>query len=254
MPTALNSGRQALPPGAPTLPVPNSSTSLSPPLGAGGPLETEGLPHFYGLDYFHARLKALGLTKDNAMEYGLDVDEQGNILQLVRRFDGSFIEFIPQQFRKKVDRILSHRSTYQPHLEMYYRLLSVVRYHPDYLKANPKRSKYGNQFGEKVRPLPAPLAVKAYNDHATGGLITFIEGYFKALALDLAGVESVAFTGITVYRIFVSAGHQPCLGQFWQHGNIADALHKISPTLLANSPPPYSPSSLPSIIPAKSSS
>jgi len=77
----------------------------------------------------------------------------------------------------------------------------VTRYHPDYLKANPERSKYGNQFGEKVRPLPAPLAIKAYNENKTGGLITFIEGYFKAAALDLAGIESVAFTGITVYRI-----------------------------------------------------
>ncbi|WP_020569773.1 DEAD/DEAH box helicase [Neolewinella persica] len=200
MPTALNSGRQALPPSVPTLPIPNPVVQKelvpsSPALGA------DSLPHFYGLDYFHNRLKALGLTKDNAMDYGLDVDAQGNILQLVRRFDGSFIEFIPQQFRKKVDRILSHRSSYQPHLEMYYRLLSVIRYHPDYLKANPKRSKYGNQFGEKVRPLPAPLAINAYNNGTTGGLITFIEGYFKAITLDLAGIESVAFTGITVYRI-----------------------------------------------------
>jgi hypothetical protein len=84
---------------------------------------------------------------------------------------------------------------------MYNRLLSVIRYHPDYLKDNPKRSKYGNQFGEKVRPLPTPLAIDAYNKGTTGGLITFIEGYFKAAALNLAGVESIAFTGITVYRI-----------------------------------------------------
>jgi hypothetical protein len=185
MPTALNSGHQALPPSVPTPHVPAD----------------QALPTFYGLDYFHSRLKALGLNKKSAKDYGLDVDEQGNILQLVRSFDGSFIEFIPRKFRKKVDRILSHRSTYQPHLEMYNRLLSVTRYHPDYLKDNPKRSKYGNQFGEKVRPLPAPLAIKAYNNEITGGLIAFIEGYFKSIALDRAGIESVAFTGITVYRI-----------------------------------------------------
>ena len=84
---------------------------------------------------------------------------------------------------------------------MFDRLLAVTRYHPDYLKANPERSKYGNQFGERVRPLPATLATKAYNAKTTGGLVAFIEGYFKAIALDLAGIEAVAFTGITVYRI-----------------------------------------------------
>ncbi|SEQ58242.1 DEAD/DEAH box helicase [Neolewinella agarilytica] len=192
MPIALNRGYQAQMPSVPTLPIPDPAVreGLAP-----------SLPHFYGLDYFHNRLKALGLSKDNAIDYGLDVDAQGNILQLVRRFDGSFIEFIPQRFRKKVDRILSHRSTYQPHLEMYHRLLAVTRFHPDYLKDHPERSKYGNQYGEKVRALPAPRAINAYNNHTAGGLITFIEGYFKALALDIAGIESVAFTGITVYRI-----------------------------------------------------
>ena len=208
MPTALTGGRPALPPSVPTPLVPTlpiDTASKGSTSAASTPYERAArlppLPHFYGLTYYHQRLRSLGLTQQQAQTYGLDVDEHGHILQLVRRFDGSYIKFVPLQFRKKVDRLLRHRSNYQPHLEMYDRLLAVTRYHPDYLKENPTRPKYGNQFGEQVRPPPAPRATKAYNAGITGGLIAFIEGYFKAIALDRAGIESVAFTGITVYRI-----------------------------------------------------
>jgi len=49
--------------------------------------------------------------------------------------------------------------------------------------------------------MPAPNAIKAHREAITGGTVYFIEGYFKAIALDTAGAEVTAFSGIGLYQI-----------------------------------------------------
>ena len=151
--------------------------------------------------YFHERLAALGLPPARAREYGLSVDDQGNILQYVRSFSGNYLEFVPEEHRRQLDRLRARRTLYHLHDQQFFRRLAVRRLHPETLRLDPTLPKYKNEAGQRVRPLPTPSAIAAFNGRTVGGTIAFIEGYFKAVALDLGGVESVAFTGISVYRL-----------------------------------------------------
>jgi hypothetical protein len=151
--------------------------------------------------YFHRRLTAIGLSLDQAQTYGLSSDPEGNILQQVRNFNGDLIKYIPHHKLRKWESLQKRKTAYNLHEEGFYSILHVTRRHPDILAADPTLHKYDNPYKQSLRPLPAPLAIKAYREKRTGGLIAFTEGYNKTVSLDVGGIESVAFLGITVYQL-----------------------------------------------------
>jgi hypothetical protein len=143
----------------------------------------------------------MGLSLDQAQSYGLSSDPEGNILQQVRNFNGELIKYIPHHKLRKWEMLQKRKTTYNLHEEGFYSILHVTRRHPDILAADPTLHKYDNPYKQSLRPLPAPLAIKAYREKKTGGLIAFTEGYNKTVSLDVGGIESVAFLGITVYQL-----------------------------------------------------
>jgi len=151
--------------------------------------------------YFHHRLAAIGLAPKQAQAYGLSTDPEGNILQQVRSFNGDLIKYIPNKKLHQWNKIQQRKTAYNLHEDGFYSILHVTRRHPDLLAKDPTLHKYDNPYKQSLQPLPTPLAIKAYREKKTGGLIVFPEGYFKGAALDLAGIEAVAFLGITVYRL-----------------------------------------------------
>ena len=151
--------------------------------------------------YFLRRLAAIGLSPDQAQAYGLSADPEGNILQQVRTFNGDYIEYIPHEKLHQWEKLQKRKSAYNLHEDGFYSILHVTRRHPDILAANPALHKYDNPYKQKLRPLPTPMAIQAYKNKVTGGLLVFTEGYYKAAALDVGGIEAVAFLGISVYRL-----------------------------------------------------
>ncbi len=152
-------------------------------------------------EFFHSRLDSLGIPYYQARHHGLKVAADGSILQVVRTFTGQPRYFIPEAKKKQWQKISQRKGTYALHDSQFYRELCVRRLHPAALAANPRLHKYMNEKGQRVYPLPGNLAIANYGNGEQGGTVTFIEGYFKALALDLGGLETVAFTGISVYRL-----------------------------------------------------
>jgi hypothetical protein len=151
--------------------------------------------------YFYRRLAAIGLSPNQAQAYGLSADPEGNILQQVRNFNGDLIKYIHLHKLHKWEMLQKRKTAYNLHEEGFYSILHVTRRHPDILAADPTLHKYDNPYKQSLRPLPAPLAIKAYREKKTGGLIAFTEGYNKTVSLDVGGIESVAFLGITVYQL-----------------------------------------------------
>jgi len=151
--------------------------------------------------YFHQRLAAIGLSPDQAQAYGLSADPKGNILQQVHTLNGDVIEYIPHEKLHRWEKLQKRKTVYNLHEDGFYSILCVTRRHPDILAQDPTLHKYDNPYKQSLRPLPAPLAIKAYREKTTGGRIAFTEGYFKAAALNVAGIEAIAFLGISVYRL-----------------------------------------------------
>jgi hypothetical protein len=151
-------------------------------------------------NYFLSRLQSLGLHPDDAFAHGLGVDQDGSILQFVRNFHGEVRHFIPDEKKKAYLKVRNRKTGTEIHDSHFFSPLTVRRLHPDALAADPTKHKYRNEKGQRVFPIPTNLAIKNYVHQVKGGSIFFIEGYFKALAMYLSGVEAVAFTGISVYR------------------------------------------------------
>lgn len=152
-------------------------------------------------NYFFDRINSLGIGPEHAFAHGLAAGHEGSILQFVRNFKGDIRHFIPEEKKKAFLRIQNRKTGTEIHDSQFYSPLTVRRLHPDVLAADPTKHKYMNEKGQKVFPLPSNLAIKNFIDKVEGGDIFFIEGYFKALAMSLSGVEAVAFTGISVYRL-----------------------------------------------------
>ena len=87
------------------------------------------------------------------------------------------------------------------HEAAYFEPYTVKRLHPEALRNNPNLPKYLHPKGAPAHPMPGPNAIKAHRQEITGGTVFFIEGYFKAVALDRHGIEVTAFSGISTYRI-----------------------------------------------------
>ena len=149
--------------------------------------------------YFLQRIKKLGLTENEANQNGLFPDEKGNILQQVRTFNNEPRQYIPNRDFKRLQQAQKLRSTFAPLHRLQYHF--IKRLHPDYLRKNPQLPKYLNPKGQPAFPIPTRRAIANFKTFKIGGTIIFTEGYFKCVAMDLHGLESCAFTGITQYQI-----------------------------------------------------
>ena len=157
--------------------------------------------------YFSQRIKDLGLQQEEAFRHALSYDKDGNILQYVRNYYGNFIEYLPMfgKERKQYDKIAKRSTAYNFHEEQFFKKLFITRYTPQYLEANPTIGKYKfpskRYTGLSTFPMPSNLTIKHFKEGKEGGIVAFIEGYFKALMAALHGFEFIAFTGNTTYKL-----------------------------------------------------
>lgn len=128
--------------------------------------------------YLQTRTQSAGINDPD--RYGISADQRGNLLIKVRSLDtGAAVIYSKGNYQGK--------TVYQ-----------VRRLHPDVLRQNPTLPKYLSPEGQPARPVPGPLALR---HGITGGAVVLVEGAFKAFALDVCGVESVAFPGIAQYKL-----------------------------------------------------
>lgn len=149
--------------------------------------------------YYLERIEALNLTPRQARSnYGLFPAPCGGILQRVKTFDGRQRTYLPERNRRRYEQAQARRSDFVLHESAYFEPYTVRRLHPEAVTG---KAKYLHPKGAPVPPMPAPNAIKAHRTGTTGGTVYFIEGFFKAVALDTHGLEATAFSGISVYRI-----------------------------------------------------
>ncbi|MCA8972797.1 MAG: DEAD/DEAH box helicase, partial [Planctomycetes bacterium] len=106
--------------------------------------------------------------------------------------------YLPERNRRRYEQAQARRSDFVLHESAYFEPYTVRRLHPEAVTG---KAKYLHPKGAPVPPMPAPNAIKAHREAITGGTVYFIEGYFKAIALDTAGAEVTAFSGIGLYPI-----------------------------------------------------
>lgn len=147
-------------------------------------------------DYYHHRIAELGLSEREAQAAGIWPDpDTGNTKIYLRDFSGAWVN-------------VAHHRTGKVHP------FTVTRHHPDqvgkkYFRLNaatlePEEAtvpKYSSEPGKKPQAYPSPAAIAANNNNLQGGPLAVIEGYFKALALSRAGMETVAFCGLSLYNL-----------------------------------------------------
>jgi len=158
--------------------------------------------------YFLARIAELGLDEKQAFAHGIQPDKYGNIIQIIRTFHGRPILWQDRRGvnRRRIEK-LTRRKTQSDGagLEQFDRPLAITRYTPEYLSTRPNAKKYrfpskdDTQLG--VHPMPTNAAIQAFTSGASGGMAMGVEGYFKAVAMSLHGVEATAFSGNTTYRV-----------------------------------------------------
>lgn len=149
--------------------------------------------------YYLERIHALNLTPRQARDtYGLFPAPCGGILQRVKTYDGRQRTYLPERNRRRYEQAQARRSDFVLHESAYFEPYTVRRLHPDHVTG---KTKYLAPKGETLHPIPGPKAIEAHRTGRTGGTVFFIEGVFKAVALDTNGLEVTAFSGISVYRI-----------------------------------------------------
>lgn len=164
--------------------------------------------------YFQTRIEALGLAdRREALMSGLTEDKKGNILQQIRLYDSTPVTFLPKlgktskkikRWRKEVKSAVELES-----IKYYEQPYQLVRYCPEQLKkireSKPDAGKYKypsrKYTGIEVLPMPSNLAIDAYENGKRGGIASFTEGYFKAVAASKNGLEFTAFTSISTYKL-----------------------------------------------------
>jgi len=156
------------------------------------------------ISYFQQRLNELGLTHREAFKNGLYEGEGGSIEQRFRTFDGEEITFTPQ-YGKKAEALkkISKRGSYAKHEKQFYAPLAIIRHTPQQIESGLPRYKFPskNYTGFSPLPMPSNKAIEAFTEQKKGGTIVFTEGYFKAVTLSKNGLESVAFSSITTYKL-----------------------------------------------------
>lgn len=149
--------------------------------------------------YYLERITALNLTPRQARNtYGLFPAPCGGILQHVRTYDGQRRTYLPERNRRRYEQAQARRSDFVLHESAYFEPYTVRRLHPDHVTG---KAKYRHPKGAPVPPMPGNKAIEAHRAGITGGTVFFIEGFFKAVALDRHGIEATAFSGISTYRI-----------------------------------------------------
>ena len=190
-------------------------------------------PTYEITQYYLDTLTELGLSEKEAGRYGFSVDQQGNVLQTARHFDGQLVRYLPKKNQRKFRRLQARKTgTNIDAEEACFVPYQVKRHHPAvlarsvdsadtkridtkkplprYLEVDTKQSfaptakslpRYLMPGGQPTRVLPTPSAIEAFTSSQQGGSVFFIEGYKKAVALDCLGFEAVAFLGITHYKL-----------------------------------------------------
>lgn len=157
--------------------------------------------------YFEQRINNLGLTLEAAFRHGLSYDDDGNIIQYIRNFEGEVIRYIPQfgRKRKQWNTLQKRNTSYNLNEIQFHEPFFITRYTPEFLQSNPSKGKYKfpskKYTGLDVLPMPNTSAIEAIRSHKQGGMAFGVEGYFKAVAASVCGVEGVAFTGISTYKV-----------------------------------------------------
>jgi hypothetical protein len=147
------------------------------------------------LEYYHHRIAELGLSELEAQRAGIWPDpDTGDLLLFARKFDGSWRNIQP---KKGSQRPFTIRRTHPDRVGTTYWRTNKETLQPEQATL----PKYISEPGQTPVAYPTPSAITAYQRETKGGTITFIEGYFKALALSRAGGESVAFGGLGLYNL-----------------------------------------------------
>jgi hypothetical protein len=157
-------------------------------------------------DYYHHRITELGISEAEARRYGILPDnETGDVLLAAYHFNGEPVTYVPANRRRALKNLQRRKTAGEVHeahyLEKYYRR----RFTPERAKAeghkysSPSKYETGENFRFPAFPMPAARA--AYQQQITGGTVAFIEGELKAAALELHGIETVGFGGISLYRL-----------------------------------------------------
>ena len=163
-------------------------------------------------DYYRARIGALGLSqKEAATRYGFTSSPDGDLLLAAFRYSGARVEYIPKDRQRAFRNLQKRKTTGETHEHSYFQQYARRRLHPEHLaswqqdfatgRTDSAPAKYLAPPGETVPPFPMPAAREAYQQGFTGGPVVFVEGEIKAAALDRVGVESVAFGGLSLYRL-----------------------------------------------------
>ncbi|GEM_PF-2176372 len=173
---------------------------------------TENYTHTNISFYYKSRLSEIGVPIEDALKHGFATDKSGNIKQFIRTFSGDLIEYVPNYLNyKSVSGKLIKKNREQHKTQ----LLSLTRLHPDEQKKlqeienkNNSSKKVGKYkfpskwvTGIEVLPMPTNSAIKAFKDDVTGGSSIGVEGFFKATALSQCGIESIAFSGTSTYKV-----------------------------------------------------
>lgn len=157
-------------------------------------------------DYYHQRLAQLGISTQQAKEHGLAVDDQGAIRQYCRAYTGEIRVFAPQfgKLAQRRKRIKNRKTFTNIGLEQFDRALYITRHTPQQLATDPHKARYQlwskKYTGVATLPLPNNLAISHYKNGVTGGTISFTEGYFKAIAAAINGIEMSSFSGNTHFK------------------------------------------------------
>jgi hypothetical protein len=133
------------------------------------------------------------------------------VLLAAFHYSGAPVEFIPKKRQRAFRNLQKRKTAGETHEDSYYQQYARTRLSPDRLaswqreydegRTDKKPRKYDAPAGETVPPFPMPAARAAYQQGITGGPLVVVEGEFKGAALDRVGVESVAFGGLSLYRL-----------------------------------------------------
>ena len=149
--------------------------------------------------YYHQTIAELGLSPTEARRYGLSPAPNGDLLLTAYHYTGYPVQYVPEDRKRAYRNLQRRKSTGEVHERAYLRTYQRRRLHPDRVRLN--GAKYIAPKGQGVPAFPMPAAREAYQRGVTGGVVVFVEGEKKAVALDRAGIEAVGFTGLSLYRL-----------------------------------------------------
>lgn len=158
-------------------------------------------------EYFNARMEALGIPVQNAIEHGFKPDGRGNIQQLILSFTGKSPLYVNRRgTNARAIETIERRKTFSENgggIERYHEKLYITRLNPANIRPGEPKYRYPSKelTGYGSLPMPGKKAIEAFNAGIRGGIGVATEGAFKRAALDVNGIEAVSFSGIGQYKI-----------------------------------------------------